>query len=146
MSNHAPSSPGSDTTTHTGDTLSPEQRAALERIAAAGRRAGTWLCDLGRPGSPVWALASAIEHTLGGLRGLREDIDLLPYLDPYTSPAGPVVTAVPLTPAETVAVITAAGCARIAPHTMRHPDFAAHLHTLADTIDDALGHAIGPRH
>ncbi|MFI1583287.1 hypothetical protein [Embleya sp. NPDC020630] len=153
MSNHA--SPPDGSHPATDPQTSPEQRAALERITAAGGRAGAWLCGLGRPGGSAWALAGAVEHTLAELRpygptevdprpGLARpgvDRDLLPYLDPYAGPAGPVIGAVPLTPAETVAVLATTGCARIAPLTMSRPDWADQLLALADTIDNALQHA-----
>ncbi|GCD92555.1 hypothetical protein [Embleya hyalina] len=153
MSNHA--SPPDGSRPAPDPKITPEQRAALERITAAGGRAGAWLCGLGRPGGPAWALAGAIEHTLAELRpygpaevdprpGLARpgvDRDLPAYLDPYGSPAGPVIGALPLTAAQTVAVLTAAGCARIAPLTMSRPDWVGQLHALADAIDDALRHA-----
>ncbi|MFI6981077.1 hypothetical protein ACIBSV_21140 [Embleya sp. NPDC050154] len=157
MSNHAP--PPGDSPTSADARISPEQHAALERVTAAGERAGAWLCAHGRPGGPAWALAGAIEHVLRSLHVGEPtgpgpdrpphpgvDADLLLYLDPYASPAGPVLGAVPLTAAETVAVITAAGCARIAPEAMSRADWAAQLHVLADAIDDALEHADRPAH
>ncbi|MFF7245719.1 hypothetical protein ACFZBU_17635 [Embleya sp. NPDC008237] len=154
MSNHVP--PKDESPTVADTRISPEQRAALERLTSAGDRAGAWLCAHGRPGGPAWALAGAIEHVLRSLhvadpagaadRTTRPgvDADLLRYLDPYASPAGPVLGAVPLTAAETVAVLTAAGCARIAPQAMSRADWAEYLRVLADAIDDALDHAAHP--
>ncbi|MET7304662.1 hypothetical protein [Embleya sp. NPDC005575] len=143
---------------HPETSTSPEQREALERIAAAGGSAGAWLSGLGRPGGPTWALAGAVEHTLGGLSpygpaevGPRPGLphpqgEFLPYLDPYESPAGPVVGAVPLALAETVAVVTLAGCARIATRVMTCPGWVEQLHVLAEAIDDAIEHATHPDH
>ncbi|MFE2873896.1 hypothetical protein [Embleya sp. NPDC059259] len=156
MSNHVP--PTGDARTVADTRLSPEQRAALERLTSAGDRACAWLCAHGRPGGPAWALAGAIEHVLRSLQVADPaadpgpdhrarpgvDADLLLYLDPYASPAGPVLGAVPLTAPETVAVLTAAGCARIAPQAMSRADWADHLRVLADAIDDALDHATHP--
>jgi hypothetical protein len=129
--------------------FSLEDRAALERITAAGRRAGAWMAGLGHPGSAVRALATTIETTLTGLdrppsTGPVEDPAA--GLDPYAGPAGPVIGTVPLTSAETVAILAVAGCARIAAQAIDRPDRAELLHDLAAAIDDALDHAVHPDH
>jgi len=57
-----------------------------------------------------------------------------------------VIGTVPLTSAETAAVLAVAGGARIAPQAMDHPDQAVVLHDLDAAIDDALDHALYPDH
>ncbi|GCE02195.1 hypothetical protein EHYA_09972 [Embleya hyalina] len=68
--------------------------------------------------------------------------DALP--GPVYEPGGPVVGAVRLTSAETVAVVVAAGCARIATQVMSRPGWAERLHVPAEAIDDAIDHAAHP--